>query len=207
MPSKRAITPVTFDYGTFVADLKTRIATARLTASRAVSSELVSLYWDMGAAIRQKQTTQGWGDAVVERLSHDLKKSFPGITGFSTINLWRMRQLHETYTAADFLSQPVREIGASAKRSEGLPAMTPAKLSQAVREMVVAIPWGHHVNLLAKIQQPAQRLYYRQATARFGWSRNVLLNQIKAQAYERSLAEGKSHNFPKELTEHLAEQA
>lgn len=44
--------------------------------------------------------------------------------------------------------------------------------------MVIAIPWGHHVNLLAKIQQPAQRLYYLQATARFGWSRNVLLNQI-----------------------------
>jgi predicted nuclease of restriction endonuclease-like (RecB) superfamily len=207
MPSKRAITPVTFDYGTFVADLKTRIATARLTASRAVSSELVSLYWDIGAAIRQKQTTQGWGDAVVERLSHDLKKSFPGTTGFSAINLWRMRQLHETYTATDLLSQPVREIGTAAKRREGLPTMTPTKLSQAVREMVVAIPWGHHVNLLAKIQQPAQRLYYLQATAHFGWSRNVLLNQIKAQAYERSLAEGKSHNFPKVLTEHLAEQA
>jgi hypothetical protein len=35
----------------------------------------------------------------------------------------------------------------------------------------------------------------------------VLLNQIKAQAYERSLAEGKNHNFPKALLEHLAEQA
>jgi predicted nuclease of restriction endonuclease-like (RecB) superfamily len=73
--------------------------------------------------------------------------------------------------------------------------------------MVVAIPWGHHINLLAKIEQPVQRLYYLQATARFGWSRNVLLNQIKAQAYERSLAEGKSHNFPTALPEHLAEQA
>jgi hypothetical protein len=73
--------------------------------------------------------------------------------------------------------------------------------------MVVAMPWGHHVNLLAKIEQPAQRQYYLQATARFGWSRNVLLNQIKAQAYERSLAEGKSHKLPTALPEHLAEQA
>jgi hypothetical protein len=114
------------------------------------------------------KSTQGWGDAVVERLSQDLKKSFPGTTGFSTINLWRMRQLHETYTGADFLSQPVREIGTRVMRREGPSTVTPAKLSQAVREMVVAIPWGHHVNLLAKIQQPAQRLYYLQATARFG---------------------------------------
>jgi predicted nuclease of restriction endonuclease-like (RecB) superfamily len=147
------------------------------------------------------------GDAVAERLSHDLKKSFPGTTGFSTINLWRIRQLHETYTAANFLSQPVREIGTAAKRRDGLPALTPAKLAQAVREMVVAIAWVHDVNLLAKIQQPAPRLYYLQATARFGWSRDVLLNQIKAQAYERSLVKGKSHNFLKVLTEHLAEQA
>ena len=73
--------------------------------------------------------------------------------------------------------------------------------------MVVAIPWGHHVNLLAKIAQPAQRLYYLQATARFGWSRNALVNQIKAQAYERSLAEGKGHNSAVAPPEHLAEQA
>lgn len=38
-------------------------------------------------------------------------------------------------------------------------------------------------------------------------SRNVLLNQIKGKACERSLAEGKSHNFPTVLPEHLAEHA
>lgn len=198
---------IAFDYPAFVADLKSRITSARLTAARAVNSELVGLYWDIGAAIREKQAAQGWGDAVVERLSNDLKRAFPGTTGFSAINLWRMRQLHETYTSPDFLSQLVRETAPRAKAAKGLLGAPSAKLAQAVREMVVAIPWGHHVNLLAKIEQPAQRLYYLQATARFGWSRNVLLNQIKAQAYERSLAEGKSHNFPTALPEHLAEQA
>ncbi len=73
--------------------------------------------------------------------------------------------------------------------------------------MVVAVPWGHHVNLLAKIQQPAQRLYCLQATAQFGWSRNVLLNQIKARAFERSRAEGNNHNFTAALPTPLAEQA
>jgi predicted nuclease of restriction endonuclease-like (RecB) superfamily len=115
--------------------------------------------------------------------------------------------LHEIYTAPDFLAQLVRETHPRTRAAKAVTAAPPTKLAQAVREMLVATPWGHHINLLAKIQQPAQRLYYLQATARFGWSRNVLLNQIKAQAYERSLAEGKSHNFPKVLTEHLAEQA
>jgi hypothetical protein len=83
-----------FDYAAFVADLKTRISSARLSAARAVNSERVGLYWDIGAAIREKQAVQGWGDAVVERLSSDLTQSFPGTTAFSAINLWRMRQLH-----------------------------------------------------------------------------------------------------------------
>ncbi len=83
----------------------------------------------------------------------------------------------------------------------------PANLSQLVREMVATVPWGHHANLLAKLTDPAARLYYLRATARFGWSRNVLLNQIKAGAYERAKLEKKTHNFPLALPEHPAEQA
>ncbi len=51
---------------------------------------------------------------------------------------------------------------------------------------------------------PSARLYYIQATARFGWSRSTLLNQIKAGAYKHALLEKKTHNFPLALPEHLA---
>ncbi len=61
--------------------------------------------------------------------------------------------------------------------------------------------------ILNKIEPPAQRLYYLHSAARFAWSRSVLLNQIKADAYRRSLAEGKAHNFAAALPQHLAEQA
>jgi len=136
----RTKSTLAFDYAAYVADLKTRITSARLSAARAVNSELVGLYWDIGAAIREKQAVQGWGDAVVERLSSDLKRSFPGTTGFSAINLWRMRQMHETCTARDFLSQRVREPGPHTKAAKSLPAGPSGKLAQAVREMVVAVP-------------------------------------------------------------------
>lgn len=69
------------------------------------------------------------------------------------------------------------------------------------------VPWGHHVAIMPKMRKPAEHLYYLRATAQFGWTRKVLLNQIKAGAYERSLADGKAHNFPVALPEHLAEQA
>ncbi|AGU53859.1 hypothetical protein VAPA_2c13070 [Variovorax paradoxus B4] len=208
MPSSTALTP--FDYPGFVADLKRRIDGARLSAARAVNRELVGLYWDIGQAIREQQTRRGWGDAVVDRLARDLKASFAGTAGFSAASLWRMRQFHETYTTPEFLAQLVRESGRDTPRPRGSRALAAARqseLAQAVREMVEAVPWGHHVNLLSKLDDPAQRLFYLKATARFGWSRNVLLNQIKAQAYERSLAEGKLHNFALALPGQLAEQA
>ncbi len=73
--------------------------------------------------------------------------------------------------------------------------------------MVAAVPWGHHANVLAKLTDPAARIYYLRATARFGWSRNVLVAQIKADAFARAVTEKKAHNFPLALPEHLAAQA
>ena len=84
---------------------------------------------------------------------------------------------------------------------------TGEKLSQAVREFLAGVPWGHHANALAKVADPAAKIYYVRATAQLGWTRNVLLNQIKAQAYERAVQEKKTHNFPAALSEYLAEQA
>jgi len=98
-----------------------------------------------------------------------------------------------------------------AKAEKGLPETLetppPAILAQAVRELVAAVPWGHHANITAKLSTPAARLYYLRATAHFGWSRNVLLNQIRAGAYERAVIKKKTHNFALALPEHLAEQA
>ena len=66
---------------------------------------------------------------------------------------------------------------------------------------------GHHLLLLNKVEDPGARLFYLRATAQCGWSRSVLLNQIKSGAFERAVKEKKTHNFEMALPEHLAEQA
>lgn len=60
--------------------------------------------------------------------------------------------------------------------------------------------------ILKKLETPAARLYYLRATAQFGWTRNLLLNQIRAGAFERAVTEKKTHNFPVALPKFLAEQ-
>ena len=123
------------DYRQFVEELKERVAAARLSAARRINHEMIFLHWDIGRGIVEKQKALGWGESVVEMVAADLRKAFPSMTGFSPRNVWYMRRLYEAYSAPEFLSQ-------------------------AVREMVVAVPWGHHVNSLAALDDPAQRLYY-----------------------------------------------
>ena len=110
----------------------------------------------------------------------------------------------------DFLEQPVPET-----QSHQITRVNDGEgdfLEQSVpeieaRKLLVSVPWGHHVELLKKIKDPAARVYYLRAIARLGWTRNVLLNQIKSKAYERAVTEKKTHNFSAALPEHFAEQA
>ena len=193
---------ISADYRQFIKELKARVISARISAARAITHEAVLLYWDIGRGIVEKQKEHGWGDSVVEIVAADLQRAFPGAKGFSPQNIWRMQQIYLLHTQGEFLSQVVREM-----EKEGKPAPIGENLSQVVREMVSAVPWGHHANALLRVSAPAARLWYLRATARFGWSRNVLLNQIKAGAYERAVTEKKTHNFDFALPEHFAEQA
>ena len=189
-------------YSAFLTDVKSRIQTARLAAGRAVNRELVLLYWDIGRGILEKQSVQDWGESVVERLSADLRAEFPDMRGFSPGNLWRMRQFFEVHSDPEFLAQLAREMKTGDRQTN-----REAILAQLARELLAQVPWWHHVELLAKVKAPAARLFYLRATAQFGWSRAVLLNQIKAQAFERAKSEKKTHNFAVALPEHFAEQA
>jgi predicted nuclease of restriction endonuclease-like (RecB) superfamily len=198
------------DYRRFIEDLKARVTEARISAARHANSDLILLYWDIGRAIVKKQKILGWGDSVVEMVAADLRRAFPEMRGFSPDSIWRMRQFYSEYADASFLEQAVPEI--ERRVGKRLEQAVPEKavdefLSRFVREMLAPIPWGHHVELLKKIKDPAARVWYLQATARLGWSRNVLLNQIKAGAYERAVTDKKTHNFDLALPEHLAEQA
>ncbi len=77
----------TSDYAELLAGIKARVRSARLRAAAAVNSELVLLYWNVGRDILKRQREQGWGAKVVDRLSGDLMREFPGMRGFSPRNL------------------------------------------------------------------------------------------------------------------------
>ena len=141
-----------------------RVISARITAARAITHEVILLYWDIGQSIVEKQQFHSWGDSVVEMVALDLRAAFPGMRGFSPDSVWRMRQLYSEYAAPSFLEQlvPEKKKRGSLFLEQPVPEMAGKLvalrhdqfLEQLVQEILPAVPWGHHVELLKKVKSP-----------------------------------------------------
>jgi predicted nuclease of restriction endonuclease-like (RecB) superfamily len=190
---KKNDTLLSNEYRYFLHEAKTRIHAARLTAARVLNTELLSLYWDLGQLIVEKQNANKWGDSIVRQLAKDLTEELGTTRNFSARNLWLMRQMYLEYT----------RIPSDSKVKQAVSLLSPVKM----KHLVSQIPWGHNILILQKVKQPDARIYYLKAAAKLCWSRNVLLNQVKADVYKRVVLEKKSNNFHAVLPELYADQA
>ncbi len=98
------------DYAEWLADLKARIHQAQQRATLSVNRELIAFYWQLGKDILARQSTQGWGAKVIERLSRDLRTAFPEMKGFSRANLLYMRAFAEAWPDAAIVQQAVGQL-------------------------------------------------------------------------------------------------
>src|SRR5947209_8573738 len=78
-------------------DVLRLIDAARGRAVAAVNKELIDLYWNIGEHISRKIAAEGWGQGTVEALAEHIRRRQPSARGFSSQNLWRMRQFYDTY--------------------------------------------------------------------------------------------------------------
>lgn len=79
------------NYANILKEIKQRIRSGQYIALKAINREQISLYWDIGRIIIERQQEVKWGKSVVENLARDIQDEFQGIKGFSAQNLWYMR--------------------------------------------------------------------------------------------------------------------
>ena len=142
----------------FITEIKTKILSSQYEALKAVNKELISLYWDIGRTILEKQEAFGWGKSVVKSVSQELQKEFVGMKGFSVKNLWNMRLFYFEYSQNEKLQTLSREIG-----------------------------WSHNVAIFQKCKDDLQREFYIKSVMKFGWTYRVLDNHIDNNSYEKYL--------------------
>jgi len=89
---------------------------AQIQAYQAANRQLVDLYWNVGEYLHQQVQQQDWGKAVIQQLADYIKTQHPNVKGFSSQNLWRMKQFYETYKDDEKLSTLWRELSWSHNR-------------------------------------------------------------------------------------------
>jgi predicted nuclease of restriction endonuclease-like (RecB) superfamily len=175
-------------YGSFIKDIKALIYRRQYEALKKVNTELIQLYWEIGGEIDRKQREHGWGKSVVEILAKELQIEFPGVQGFSARNLWLMRSFYIEYSQNPILHPSGAEIGR---------ATLPALLAE--------IGWKKNVVIMEKCKDPLQREFYIKMTKRYGWTKDVLINNIENKAFEKYLTN--QTNFDETVPEKYRLQA
>ena len=159
------------EYYSWLEQIKKQIYYMQIKTITFVNSELLTLYWNIGKEIVEKQKEYNWGEKFLFNFSKDLLKEFPNMKGFSVRNLKYIRQWYKFYND--------NQIG-----------------QQAVAQLK-SIPWGHNLVIVTKCKKIEEALFYISKTIEYSWSRVILVHQIETGLYKR---QGKSiTNFKKVL--------
>ena len=86
------------EYAEWIAEVKHRYRSAQVKAAVKVNGEKLMFNWQLGRDLVQKKAEERWGSGVVEQLSKDLQDEFPNTDGFTSRNLWLMKQWYLFYS-------------------------------------------------------------------------------------------------------------
>ena len=134
------------------------ISAARTRAVAAVNTTLIELYWSIGEHLSQKIAHDGWGQGTVEDLATTIQRRFPGMTGYSASNLWRMNQFYETYQSQPILATLLRELS-----------------------------WSHNLAIMSRCKRDEEREFYLRIAHREHWTYRELQRQLAGALFERSV--------------------
>ena len=154
------------DYASWIEELSQRYRKSQIKAATHVNSEMLQFYWSLGRDIVTLHAESRWGDKFISNLSADLKAKLPGIKGLSETSIGYAKRFYLLYNEY-FTIHP--QVGGEFQENA-----------------IWGIPWGHHKYIIDRFfNEPEKAMFFVQKTLENGWSRNVLLNFMDTNLYER----------------------
>ena len=143
------------EYKEWIAGISTDFRRSQIRASMKINDEMLRFY---------------------KTVSDDLKSILPDLKSFSPTNLKYMRYFYEMYPDAVICPQVEDELITDANRPQVGDDL----------QIIFRIPWGHNKIILDKCKgNSAKALFYIRKTIENNWSRDVLLNFLGTDLYER----------------------
>lgn len=181
------------EYSDWILELKQRYKNAQLKTAVKVNSELLLFNWLLGKDLVSRKFEEKWGDGIVEQISNDLQTAFPDAKGFSSRNLWFMKQWYLFYSsdkdASLLITKLEKQIDSGSSKLNHIGSlMEEQKLKQVVSEMKFPslfsfVPWGHHILIVQKCKTVKEALYYIKRTIAENMSRSSLIACINGDAF------------------------
>lgn len=204
----KGLTIIDKDYNRWVEDLSVRYRQSQIKAAVRVNRELLKYYWELGRDIEEMHVEERWGQSVIKNLSVDLQLMNPNSTGLSRTNIYYAKKFYLLYSQyLKIVPQVVGQLenGKAQQTVKDSSEIVPQAVGQ-LEEMLFSIPWGHHRYLIDRYgTEPAKAFFYVKKTMQEGWSRDVLLNLMDSDLYER---EGKAlTNFTRTLPDETSDLA
>ena len=178
------------DYIQWIKDLSRRYRQSQIKAAVRVNEEMLRFYWELGRDIVILKAESRWGSGFMKNLSLDLKAANPTATCFSQTNLLYMKNFYRLYSSYMAITPQVGEQTENTITQQVVEQFRGVAFTQQVVEQIrqdlFSTPWGHHILLIDKFKnEPQKALFFVHQTVQNGWSRNMLLNFLETDLYER----------------------
>lgn len=134
------------------------IETAKMRALKAVNTELITMYYEVGKYLSELCSNSKFGDKVINDVEMYISKNNPTIKGFNRRGLYRMKQFYEIY-----------------------------KDDELVTPLVTQISWTNHLIIMSGCKTKEERLFYIKLCIKENYSKRELERQIDSAYYQRYL--------------------
>lgn len=212
----KAVTIQDKEYLEWIKDLGTRFRRSQIKAAVKVNEEMLRFYWELGHDIVERDAENHYGSRFFSILSHDLKEATSMTSGLSERNIRYAKDFYLLYSQeVGILQQPAAKSDLVDVTKDEEKLQQPAaksndtilpQLVEQIKSEIFSVPWGHHMLLIDKCKNaPQKALFFVHQTMQNGWSRNMLLNFLDTDLYER---QGKAlTNFSRTLPDETSDLA
>lgn len=173
--------------------IKTAILRSQSRAVKYTNKESLSLYYSIGGYVSSNSREGVWGTGAIEEISARLREELPGLRGYSPTNIKLMRQFFEAWQPVlqvpSALTVDVKSIAAATDlepASDSKIAIFENRLPLATdfrMEDFTGISFTHHMEILHKVKNVDERLFYIQQCARRHWNKYALRDSLKQDLY------------------------
>jgi len=172
------------------------IRQSQANALRAVNTELINLYWQVGEYISRQVAGAAWGEKTVDELAEYISNHHPDIKGFNRRGLYRMKQFYELYNNSSIVPTAMTQLQSTDKQIFTIVSTvsTQFSLSDIRNTLLTKISWSHHTLIMSRCRLPEEIEFYLKQSIKESYSVRELDRQISSSLFERVMIG--NHNLP-----------